>query len=197
LPRPLPNQWGLEPCLDLINTRWTDHVGGGAVHDRLPLPVWRRGFIKHWKLHVENPDDPHAVRRLLRLRTLLRQAMELYIDRGRLTPTMRSALEGEINRAPLLLRIRESGGKDGLLLERAGRDWDIVTAEIATSALRLISEGHVVKVCANPNCTWMFVDESRASSRRWCEVSICGSLINVRRHRGSAQPTKPKGGASQ
>jgi predicted RNA-binding Zn ribbon-like protein len=29
----------------------------------------------------------------------------------------------------------------------------------------------------------MFTDETRPRTRRWCNVSICGSLINVRRHR--------------
>jgi predicted RNA-binding Zn ribbon-like protein len=180
--------------LDLINTRWTDHLGSGVVHDRLPLPVWRRAFAKHWGLRLDNLDDPRAIRRMLRLRTFLRSAMELYIERGRLTRRVRLELEAEINRAPLRLRITDQSGREGLLLERTGRDWDIATAEIAMSALRLIGEGQVVKVCANPSCTWMFVDQSRSGSRRWCDVSICGSLINVRRHRTSA---KPKGAASQ
>ena len=194
MPRPLPNEWGVEPCLDLINTRWTDHLGSGTVHDRLPLSVWRRAFARRWNLQLGDPDDPRAIRRLMKLRDLLRRAMELYIERGRLTPSIRRELEVEINRAGMVLRIKQKGGQEGLVLARAGKDWDIATAEIATSALRLIGERHVVKICANPSCSWMFVDESRSGSRRWCDVSICGSLINVRRHRDSASAT---GAASQ
>jgi predicted RNA-binding Zn ribbon-like protein len=27
------------------------------------------------------------------------------------------------------------------------------------------------------------MDETKSRSRRWCNVSVCGSLVNVRRHR--------------
>ena len=56
-------------------------------------------------------------------------------------------------------------------------------AETATSAVRLMSERRTVKVCANPDCTWMFVDESKPGTRRWCNPGVCGSLVNVRRYR--------------
>jgi predicted RNA-binding Zn ribbon-like protein len=78
-----------------------------------------------------------------------------------------------------------SGGPDGyhLSLNRSGNDWDIVIAEIATSAITVMTEQRTIKTCANADCSWMFVDESKPRSRRWCNVSICGSLVNVRRHR--------------
>ncbi len=90
-----------------------------------------------------------------------------------------------MNRAPLVLRVERRDGVDGLTLDRSGDAWDVVIADIATSVVRKMAERRVVKVCANPDCTWMFVDESRSASRRWCDVSICGSLINVRRHRAA------------
>jgi len=195
LPSPLPNQWGVEPCLDLINSRWSDHLGSGAYHDRLPSPVWRRAFVKRWKLKAGDLDDPRARARLARLRGVLHDALEHYIEHGRLGRSLRHSLEAEINRSPLVLRIASQDGREGLSLERSGKAWDVLTAEVATSAMRLIGEGRLVKVCANPSCSWMFVDESKPGSRRWCDVSICGSLINVRRHRGSAkdQPHQNRG----
>jgi len=105
----------------------------------------------------------------------------------RMNSAVRRALEVEINRSRLVLRIDTEQGIETLVLQRSGAAWDVVTSEIATSAIRLIGEGRPVKVCANPSCTWMFVDESKSGSRRWCDVSICGSLINVRRHRGPAR----------
>jgi len=179
LPRPLPNEWGAAPCLDLVNSRWNDHVGSGEVHDRLPLPVWRRGFLRHWAYRVRDPDDEAAVRRLYRMRRVIRTALESHAATRKVPQAARAALEREVNRAPLKARVTAHG----LVIERSGPDWDVVTSDIATSAVRLIGEGAVVKVCANPHCSWMFVDESRSGSRRWCDVSICGSLVNVRRYR--------------
>lgn len=183
---PLPNQWATEPCLDLVNTRFNDHVGSGTVNDRLPLTEWRRGFLRHWGYRVEDPDDRSAVARLASMRRVLRAALEAYSEGKRIKPSLLRALEDEINRAPFVVRISRRSGAEALVLQRSGRAWDVVTADIATSAMRLIGERRRVKVCSNPSCSWMFEDRSRSGSRRWCDVSICGSLINVRRHRRRA-----------
>ena len=120
---------------------------------------------------------------LARLRAFLRTVLEQYRSGRPLTASMQRRLEAEMNRAPM--RLQFDDGKAGMHVRhrRSGRDWDIVMAEIATSAARLISEGRTVKVCANPNCSWMFVDESRPHTRRWCNTAVCGSLVNVRRFR--------------
>lgn len=114
------------------------------------------------------------------MRDVIRTALESYVAGRRMPEAARVALEREVNRAPLRARVTSHG----LVLERAGSDWDVVTSDLATSAIRLIGERSRVRVCANPHCSWMFVDESRSGSRRWCDVSICGSLVNVRRFRG-------------
>ena len=154
-------------------------MGSGEVHDRLPLTVWRRAFLDHWGYRVRSVDDVAAVRRLGRLRRTIRTALEAHAAGREPPPPVRRVLEREINRAPFRARVT----RDGIVLERSGPDWDRVTSDIATSAVRLIGEHRLVKVCANPHCSWMFVDESKSGSRRWCDVSICGSLVNVRRYR--------------
>ncbi|TMH87272.1 MAG: CGNR zinc finger domain-containing protein, partial [Betaproteobacteria bacterium] len=37
--------------------------------------------------------------------------------------------------------------------------------------------------CASPTCYWLFLDETKNCSRRWCEMASCGNLMKVRRHR--------------
>jgi predicted RNA-binding Zn ribbon-like protein len=187
LPGPLPNEWAAEPCLDLVNTRFREHVGGHQHYDRLPLTEWRRAFLEHWSYEVGDPDDPDAVARLGALRTTLRSALERYMSGRPLPPPLRRAIEAEINRPQLVLRVVNREGKDQMALERQGRPWDVVIADVAASAMRIIGDGRLVKECANPNCSWMFLDTTRTGSRRWCDVSICGSLINVRRYRASGR----------
>ena len=179
----LPGEWAREPCLDLVNSLFMDHVGSGAVNDRLPLGEWRRAFLRHWRYRVGDPDDPEGVDHLRRLRGVLRRALEAYVRGERIKPALLRSLEGEINRAPFVVHIETRGRSAGLVLRRTGNAWDAATADIATSAIRLIGEGRRVKVCSNPSCSWMFEDRSKSGTRRWCDVSICGSLINVRRHR--------------
>src|SRR5947207_15587452 len=37
--------------------------------------------------------------------------------------------------------------------------------------------------CGNSTCYWLFLDETKNCSRRWCEMASCGNLMKVRRHR--------------
>jgi predicted RNA-binding Zn ribbon-like protein len=105
---------------------------------------------------------------------------------GRTLPiSMRRRLESEINRAPISMRL--IGSADGYTLSagRAGDSWNVAISDIAMSAARLMSDKAAVRVCANPDCSWMFTDESKPKTRRWCNVSVCGSLVNVRHHRAA------------
>jgi predicted RNA-binding Zn ribbon-like protein len=188
LPSPLPHDWASDPSLDLINSRWSDHLGSGRFYDRLPEPLFRRAFLKRWGYQVDDPDDDAARARLAALRVVLRRAIDLYISNRPIPPSMQRVLESEMNRAPTTLSVSGNAAEGyALSVKRLGDPWDIVTAEIATSAVRLIAERRLIKECANPHCNWMFVDESKRRSRRWCNVSVCGSLVNVRRHRAGGR----------
>src|SRR5438270_712384 len=70
-------------------------------------------------------------------------------------------------------------------VEPVRRDWDWVVAEVVASATELMAEAEPVrlKACANPGCTWMFWDESKNVSRRWCDPRTCGNLVTVREFR--------------
>ena len=39
-----------------------------------------------------------------------------------------------------------------------------------------------VKVCGGEGCGWMFLDESRNASRKWCESRDCGNRERVRQY---------------
>ena len=175
-PSPIPHDWGISPSIDLINSRWSDHLGRSRSYDRLLEPKFRRAFLKRWRFTVRRPDDGAARADLARMRSFLRDVLERYASGRPLTGTMRRRLELEMNRAPVRLT---ADGRHA----RSGGDWDVVLSEIASSAAALMAHHQTVKVCANPSCTWMFVDESRPGTRRWCNPGVCGSLLNVRRYR--------------
>lgn len=175
-PSPIPHDWGISPSIDLINSRWSDHLGRRRSYDRLLEPKFLRAFLKRWGFKVRRPDDPAAREKLARMRVFLRETLEGYASGRPLTAAQERKLESEMNTAPVRLTA------DGRHI-RSGGDWDIVLSEIASSAAALMARHRTVKVCANPSCSWMFVDESRPRSRRWCNPGVCGSLVNVRRFR--------------
>lgn len=55
---------------------------------------------------------------------------------------------------------------------------------VALSAAELLtSEDRVrVKECASESCNWLFVDQSRNRSRRWCDMKDCGNRAKARRY---------------
>jgi predicted RNA-binding Zn ribbon-like protein len=66
-----------------------------------------------------------------------------------------------------------------------------VLGTIARDAIDLLTktEPSRIKLCADPTCRGLFVDESRPGKRRWCSMNFCGNRAKsrsfARRHRAS------------
>lgn len=39
-----------------------------------------------------------------------------------------------------------------------------------------------IRQCANEKCLWLFVDESKSGTRRWCDMGSCGNRAKAQRH---------------
>jgi predicted RNA-binding Zn ribbon-like protein len=79
--------------------------------------------------------------------------------------------------------IRVAGGRlavavdplaDGLDLVASMVAWRFVGQVLAHPPARL-------KICAGPNCSWLFLDTSKAGRRRWCDMADCGNVAKSRR----------------
>lgn len=55
---------------------------------------------------------------------------------------------------------------------------------IVRSAAELLVSNDLVRVreCHGKSCTWLFLDQSRNRSRRWCSMETCGNRAKARRH---------------
>jgi predicted RNA-binding Zn ribbon-like protein len=67
---------------------------------------------------------------------------------------------------------------------------------IARSAAELLTDDQLarVKLCAMPDCGWLFLDDSRAGNRRWCSMETCGNRHKARRHYRRHKPGESIGG---
>ena len=65
-----------------------------------------------------------------------------------------------------------------------GDDLRFVVWPMAQSAAELLTSERIQRVreCAAPTCAWLFLDESRNRSRRWCDMTVCGNRQKARRH---------------
>lgn len=39
-----------------------------------------------------------------------------------------------------------------------------------------------VRLCANERCVWLFLDDSKSGTRRWCDMKSCGNRAKAHRH---------------
>jgi CGNR zinc finger len=53
---------------------------------------------------------------------------------------------------------------------------------LAHAAVELLTEGplDLLKVCSG--CRWLFLDQSKNRSRRWCSMEVCGTSAKKRRY---------------
>jgi predicted RNA-binding Zn ribbon-like protein len=38
-----------------------------------------------------------------------------------------------------------------------------------------------LRICQGPDCSWLFIDRSKAGRRRWCDMAVCGNSAKSRR----------------
>ena len=173
---PIPHTLSDHLCLDFVNSRLTDHLGGGAVMDRVDAAEWRAWFVERW--HLGPIFARPSLEQLKAARETVRNVLQDWAGGKVPRRSHLKALDAWLAAAAVRRRL------DGKV-EPVRRDWDWVIAEVVASATELMAEAEPVrlKACANPGCTWMFWDESKNVSRRWCDPRTCGNLVTVREFR--------------
>jgi predicted RNA-binding Zn ribbon-like protein len=72
--------------------------------------------------------------------------------------------------------------------------FDMLIGLVALSAAELLNSDQLgrVKRCAADTCGWLFMDTSRNSSRRWCDMGDCGNRAKARRFYQRRRASKAK-----
>jgi predicted RNA-binding Zn ribbon-like protein len=72
----------------------------------------------------------------------------------------------------------------------ADLDWMLWPIAYSAAELLTSSSADRVKACPGEGCGWIFLDQSRNRSRRWCDMQSCGNREKARRHyhRGRTPP---------
>ena len=71
-----------------------------------------------------------------------------------------------------------------LTKQEKGVKLESVLWPIASSAAELLTSDRLknVRMCEAKTCAWLFLDDSRNHSRRWCDMKVCGNREKARRH---------------
>jgi predicted RNA-binding Zn ribbon-like protein len=189
------NLQGERLCLDFVNT--VDWRGSDQpvefINSYADLVAWgrRKGVLNEGqekRLLVEAGTHPVETKAVLEHALALREAVYsifVAMTMGK-EPEQKDLelLNNELARTFAFSRILPSGEgyvwswvDEEMALDRML--WPVVrdAADLLTS-----SESSRVGKCADEKCGWLFLDNSRNRSRRWCSMKDCGNRAKARRH---------------
>jgi len=163
----------LHAISDLL--QWAKEAGllSPAENDRLAM------------FYNRNPDEATgAIAKGTAIRDLLLSIFAGIANGRSVSARHLSELNSALAQAPGLLRVHKkpdcikqewSSAADGLRQ---------VLFPILFSAAELLTSDRLgrIRECASNDCIWLFVDESRNRSRRWCDMSSCGNRMKARLH---------------
>jgi predicted RNA-binding Zn ribbon-like protein len=186
---------GGHAALDYMNTLGGPLDGPPAPHDEhlrgyedVAVFAWRVGLI----------DEPACKR--LRRRSGRRPAEAAAVFRGALE--LRSLVDGVFRplargrqpSARVLARLAEAerGALEHATLERRGdgyhwawrtdRALEAPLWLVADAAVDLLRTGPLERLSVCHGCRWLYLDESKNASRRWCSMAECGTWAKKRRY---------------
>src|SRR5262245_16471385 len=183
-------------CLDFANTvysrpvpeRRKDHLatyGDLIAWSRQSRVITAKQSVELRRFAAADPAASEAIhRRAVTLReAIYRIFSAIATDREPLAQDL-DTLNANVTDSLHHLRIRR--GQQGYEL-----DWCFAKDEslayllwpIARSASDLLTSERTVSVreCAAETCAWLFLDNSRGQSRRWCDMKVCGNRAKAKR----------------
>jgi predicted RNA-binding Zn ribbon-like protein len=179
-------------CLDFVNTiAWRGSTREDSLGDVSDLMRW-----------CENQGLLGDVSRLTRwmgeapagATALFAEAIELRECLNRIfleLPLGRSAPEADLKKLNAVLV--DAPPRNYLTNSDHDFGWQIahdrltaasLLAPVWWSAGDLLVTGEIGRLrhCANPRCLWLFFDDSKNGSRRWCSMQACGNRAKAHRH---------------
>lgn len=171
-------------CLDFVNSEF-HNFRGLWVRDDLQDPAWREDFLQRWRMSIGVPPDEITLTQLLELRALLFRVVETVSQNNVIEERDLALLNERLYRSSFTYRVTRA--EPGYHLESvpARRDWNWVQSEIIADFMILLMDYNPrrLRICANQHCLYVFYDETRSRTRRYCSTDKCANLMKLRRFR--------------
>ncbi len=123
--------------------------------------------------------------RAIKFREALFRVLKAKAEGGKVAREDLSDIEAEHARAVSFARLSWAGETYRWSLDPSAAALDAAMQPLVESAVSLLTSAKLERLrrCGNSTCYWLFIDETRNHSRRWCEMASCGNVLKVRRHR--------------
>ncbi len=171
-------------CLDILHSDWHDYRGVGKDEDRLYSFEWWKQLIARWNFSIENLPDASTIEIFHELRTVMQHVVQSLLRQQAPSEQDVLLLNSYLEKVPSRLELTQAGKELQLQQVPLTGGWEHVLGEVAISFAKLLvqHDSTRIKQCENPDCRWVYYDESANQSRRWCE-DACANLMRVRRFR--------------
>jgi predicted RNA-binding Zn ribbon-like protein len=184
---------GGDPALDFVNT-----VAGRDQSPRDRLDSYAR--LLEWAalarllpegvlraLARKAQSEPAAAGAALARAKALREALFALVTRivsGSAPPKATLALLREHWIAGIEAHeLRFDDGRVIAELRHQAADLDLIASMVAYRMVQhvLPLPEDRLRICEGPDCSWLFIDSSKAGRRRWCDMAVCGNAAKSRR----------------
>ena len=168
--------------MDFLNTRW--YLTHKLNKEILADPVLLNKFLEIHQLQVETPYSIKVKENLLEVRTFLAKILEDYVKDNSISLEAIKKINDYLVKSTYQRTVEKSKHEIKLAIKPVLRDWNWIMSEIVFSFVELIEYGdkNRIKICENPDCKWVFYDETKSRTKRWCDDK-CASLMKVRKFR--------------
>ncbi|TVX95319.1 CGNR zinc finger domain-containing protein [Cohnella terricola] len=171
---------------DFMNSLHRDWRGDGKVDDQLENPEWIHEWMQRHRLRADRLPDAEQIASLKKLRERLYRMSKAFVDKLMPEDADMDALNERMALGQVIRRLEIAGeGRYILGLVAVDEGWTAIEAEISSSFSQMLAEGEPsrIRFCDNPNCLWVYYDDTRNRSKRYCDDKMCGNLMKVRRFR--------------
>lgn len=180
-------------CLDFVNTRYWR--GSPVPTDELTgfpnLLGWLRAKSGVDKTVLKSADaqsktEPAKAEDLLREAISLREALHRLFAAAATDQPLPApdfiVVNSALAEAPSRRKLASADG--GWEVSWSSVSMPALLASVLWSAadLLLARNDRRIRQCANEKCRFLFIDESKNGTRRWCDMSSCGNRAKARRH---------------
>ena len=182
-------------CLDFANTRswrgsavpterlnyvadllrWLERTAGAGARAMRPIETWSR----------DQPDEAAELfAQAVTTRETIYRAFSAVAAGEPIAERDFVTLKTAIAATPARTDLSRSGGRYAWRIDDPRPSVPHLLAPVLWSAgdLLLNAERRRIRRCANDACLWLFVDESKSGTRRWCDMTACGNRAKAQRH---------------
>jgi predicted RNA-binding Zn ribbon-like protein len=171
--------------MDLLNSEWRDWRGTGHSEDRLDKPGWLQTLLETRGFLIQGEQLPDQLASWKELRGLIYRMMVQLLEGELPSESDISSLNACMAPGIVTKQVIRDESSYRLKEIPVRQDFAFAIAAFAVSFAQTWTQGHIdrVRICDNQDCLWVYFDETRNHSKKYCDDKMCGNLMKVMRFR--------------